>query len=170
MVAPSRWRSRPKNYTKRNQRTTDRLAGDLKFLQHRLDPTNVAGAGVGSNICRTRAEVAHTIQGRHRTTIGRHDRGRSRSGKIYRRCIGGSRQFGHEKEDDMIVQAVISLAQSLRLNVVAEGVETAEQASLLLSWGCDYCQRHHFGIPMDATAFGALLMSELQDLQRSATA
>jgi EAL domain-containing protein (putative c-di-GMP-specific phosphodiesterase class I) len=39
-----------------------------------------------------------------------------------------------------IVQAIISLAHSLRLKVVAEGVETAEQLALLREIGCDQFQ------------------------------
>jgi diguanylate cyclase len=43
-------------------------------------------------------------------------------------------------DDASIVQAIISLAHSLRLKVVAEGVETAEQLELLRELGCDQYQ------------------------------
>jgi EAL domain-containing protein (putative c-di-GMP-specific phosphodiesterase class I) len=42
--------------------------------------------------------------------------------------------------DSSIVQAIISLAHSLRLKVVAEGVETAEQLERLRELGCDQYQ------------------------------
>src|SRR5581483_6763990 len=43
-------------------------------------------------------------------------------------------------EDQSIVSSIISLAHSLRLKVVAEGVETQEQRALLRSLGCDEMQ------------------------------
>ena len=47
-------------------------------------------------------------------------------------------------DDASIVQAIISLAHSLRLKVVAEGVETPEQLDALKSMGCDQYQGYHF--------------------------
>jgi EAL domain-containing protein (putative c-di-GMP-specific phosphodiesterase class I) len=47
-----------------------------------------------------------------------------------------------------IVKSVISLAHSLRLNVVAEGVETEEQAALLLELGCDEMQGYLISPPV----------------------
>ncbi|MBI3376326.1 MAG: EAL domain-containing protein [Betaproteobacteria bacterium] len=49
-----------------------------------------------------------------------------------------------------IVQTIISLAHSLRLNVVAEGVETAEQEKLLSLFRCDEAQGFWFGRPVPA--------------------
>ena len=43
-------------------------------------------------------------------------------------------------DDKSIVRTIISLAHSLRLKVVAEGVETAEQLELLKQFGCDQYQ------------------------------
>lgn len=59
-------------------------------------------------------------------------------------------------EDLAIVQAVITLGQSLGMKVVAEGVETVEQLDVLRGLGCDYGQGYHFARPMpgeEATAF-----------------
>jgi EAL domain-containing protein (putative c-di-GMP-specific phosphodiesterase class I) len=54
-----------------------------------------------------------------------------------------------QSEDSLtIVKSVISLAHSLRLNVVAEGVETEEQAALLLKLGCDEMQGYLFSPPV----------------------
>lgn len=47
-----------------------------------------------------------------------------------------------------IVRSVISLAHALRLNVVAEGVETEEQAALLLELGCDVMQGYLISRPV----------------------
>jgi diguanylate cyclase len=51
-------------------------------------------------------------------------------------------------DDKAIVEAIISLGHSLELNIVAEGVETAEQADVLAGLGCDVFQGYHFGRPM----------------------
>jgi diguanylate cyclase len=60
-------------------------------------------------------------------------------------------------EDASIVQAIISLAHSLRLKVVAEGVETLEQLDSLKSMGCDQYQGFHFSPPLPAADTGALV-------------
>ena len=53
-----------------------------------------------------------------------------------------------EGEDSLaIVNSVISLAHSLRLTVVAEGVETEEQAALLLQLDCDQMQGYLISKP-----------------------
>jgi diguanylate cyclase len=66
-------------------------------------------------------------------------------------------------EDASIVRAIISLAHSLRLKVVAEGVETPEQLGFLRSMGCDQYQGHHFSPPLSAAAFGSLVREHLHD-------
>jgi diguanylate cyclase len=66
-------------------------------------------------------------------------------------------------EDASIVRAIISLAHSLRLKVVAEGVETPEQLGFLRSMGCDQYQGHHFSPPLSAGAFGDLVRERLHD-------
>jgi diguanylate cyclase len=60
-------------------------------------------------------------------------------------------------DDASIVQAIISLAHSLRLKVVAEGVETPEQLRSLRSMGCDQYQGFHFSPPLSVSDFVALL-------------
>lgn len=60
-------------------------------------------------------------------------------------------------DDASIVQAIVSLAHSLKLKVVAEGVETAEQLEFLKSLGCDQYQGYYFSRPLTADAFEQLL-------------
>src|SRR5450830_754108 len=62
-----------------------------------------------------------------------------------------------DSHDRSIVRTVIAMANSLDLNVIAEGVEALEQRSLLLSKGCIYFQGYLFGRPVPIEQFEALL-------------
>lgn len=55
-----------------------------------------------------------------------------------------------------ITRTIISLAHSMNLSVLAEGVETEEQLALLRRQGCDEVQGHYFGRPMSAEEFAQL--------------
>jgi diguanylate cyclase (GGDEF)-like protein len=65
-----------------------------------------------------------------------------------------------EDENTEIVRTVIMLAKSLKMKVVAEGVETAGQEALLRSLGCDAGQGYLFSKPLAAEAVEALLPRE----------
>jgi EAL domain-containing protein (putative c-di-GMP-specific phosphodiesterase class I) len=56
-----------------------------------------------------------------------------------------------------VIHAVIGLGHTLGLTVVAEGVETAEQADWLRELGCDVGQGYFFARPMTAAAFSRYL-------------
>ncbi len=58
-----------------------------------------------------------------------------------------------------IVQAMIGLAHSLGMDVVAEGVEDAGQQEILAAWGCDVAQGFHFARPMSPDAVTAFVTS-----------
>jgi len=62
-------------------------------------------------------------------------------------------EIASRPEDASIVRAIVSLAHSLRLKVVAEGVETLAQLDFLKTVGCDEYQRYHFSRPLPATEF-----------------
>lgn len=56
-----------------------------------------------------------------------------------------------------IVHTILGLARSLRVAVVAEGIETADQADRLLEMGCDYGQGYLFARPLNEAAAATLL-------------
>ena len=60
-------------------------------------------------------------------------------------------------ENFQIIQTITILAQNLGMTVVAEGVETAEQAAQLRALGCEYGQGYFFSRPVDAHAAEVLL-------------
>lgn len=73
------------------------------------------------------------------------------------------RDMLHDVNDEMIVKATIALAQSLGLEVVAEGVESQEQMAALKSQGCDIVQGYFLGSPMtreDTVKFLQILCSK----------
>jgi len=61
--------------------------------------------------------------------------------------------------DGKIVDAIIDLAGGLGFNVVAEGVETREQAEILRNSHCELLQGYLFSKPVDAAAFGQLMVA-----------
>lgn len=81
--------------------------------------------------------------------------------KIDRSFVSG---LEFNKDDAAIVGAVIGLAHNLGMQVVAEGVETPEQARLLRSMGCTLVQGYYFHRPSTAAA----VISEVA-MQREAT-
>ena len=59
----------------------------------------------------------------------------------------------------MIVRAIVAMAHSLNLLVLAEGVEQEFQRTTLIEEGCDYAQGHLFGRPMPADELAEMLQS-----------
>jgi diguanylate cyclase (GGDEF)-like protein/PAS domain S-box-containing protein len=73
------------------------------------------------------------------------------------------RAFVHDihvnRDDAAIVKAIISLANTLDLGVIAEGVETREQLEYLAALGCQEYQGYYFSRPLPAAELIALLRS-----------
>jgi diguanylate cyclase len=66
-------------------------------------------------------------------------------------------------DDASIVKAIVSLAHSLRLKVVAEGVESPAQLAFLRALGCDQYQGYHFSPPLPAGEFEQLIRDAYAD-------
>ena len=64
-------------------------------------------------------------------------------------------------DDAAITQAIIAMAHSLRLKVVAEGVETAEQLSFLRDYRCDEIQGFYFSRPQPPNDIAPLLRTNV---------
>jgi EAL domain-containing protein (putative c-di-GMP-specific phosphodiesterase class I) len=58
----------------------------------------------------------------------------------------------NNSESHEIVKTILSLGKNLRMKVVAEGVETLEQMTLLKSLGCEFAQGYLFSRPLDSAA------------------
>jgi len=74
------------------------------------------------------------------------------------------RDLTEGSEDAAIVRSIISLAESLDLEVVAEGVETVEQLRFLNQQQCHAAQGYHLAKPMPPEKFEAFLHVRSEDL------
>jgi EAL domain-containing protein (putative c-di-GMP-specific phosphodiesterase class I) len=64
---------------------------------------------------------------------------------------------GHSREDEEIVTAIIQVALALKLMVVAEGVETQQQADFLNGLGCHFAQGYLYAKPLPLVEFETLV-------------
>ncbi|MCU6792157.1 EAL domain-containing protein [Paenibacillus sp. WQ 127069] len=67
------------------------------------------------------------------------------------------RDIHHNKESQAIVKAILTIAQTLDINVIAEGVESQEQLAILQEDGCNQGQGFLFSKPLSDQDFGAYL-------------
>jgi len=70
------------------------------------------------------------------------------------------RHLPEDAEDAVIVRTIIAMAHSLGLNVIAEGVETADQLAFLRREGCDMIQGYLLGKPLPADQVTQLLSDD----------
>ncbi len=67
--------------------------------------------------------------------------------------------FISSKRGQKIVEHTIMMTKSIGLNMIAEGVETEEQAMFLMACGCDIAQGFYYAKPMSIDAFNQLMVS-----------
>ncbi len=67
----------------------------------------------------------------------------------------------HDKEDMVLIHAIIAMAHGLGLKVIAEGIETKEQWQFLQQEGCDYAQGYYFCRPLSYEGFVEWLTEKL---------
>jgi len=72
------------------------------------------------------------------------------------------REVTHNPDDAALVDAIIAMAHSLRLTVVAEGVESAAQLAYLARRRCDQIQGYYFSRPLAAAQFGQMLQDDVR--------
>jgi EAL domain-containing protein (putative c-di-GMP-specific phosphodiesterase class I) len=77
--------------------------------------------------------------------------------KIDRSFVRG---IGQDSNDTALVRAIISMAQSLHLKVMAEGVETVEQKDFLQAHGCYSAQGYYYSEAVSAEAFTEMLQKQ----------
>lgn len=66
-------------------------------------------------------------------------------------------ELGNSKDGKVFFQAIVSMAHALGMTVVAEGVETAEQLSILQTLGCNEVQGYFVSRPVTADAMAVLM-------------
>jgi EAL domain-containing protein (putative c-di-GMP-specific phosphodiesterase class I) len=72
------------------------------------------------------------------------------------------RDIGTDPDDAAIASAIIALAHTLKLTVVAEGVETADQLEFLTRHGCDRTQGYFFSRPLGVERCSELLAAPVK--------
>jgi EAL domain-containing protein (putative c-di-GMP-specific phosphodiesterase class I) len=77
------------------------------------------------------------------------------------------RDVPHDADDAAIIAGIIALAHSLRLEVVAEGVETEAQLNFLRAQHCDLLQGYYMSPPVPADQFAELIRSREAKLLRA---
>ena len=73
------------------------------------------------------------------------------------------RQISTAGDDTTIVKAVIGMARSLKLRVIAEGVETLEEVAFLRAYRCEEAQGYYFSRPVPAEQFAMLLRNGIPE-------
>jgi EAL domain-containing protein (putative c-di-GMP-specific phosphodiesterase class I) len=87
--------------------------------------------------------------------------------KVDRSFVSG---IGMEGNGSAMVRAIVALAHTLGMDVVAEGVETAEQFAELQALGCEYAQGFYFSRPVDTAAADHLIATQPWELRSLTTA
>ncbi len=76
------------------------------------------------------------------------------------------KRFDEDSKSRRIIRSIISMAKDLRLETVAEGVETTEQINFLTSCGCELAQGYYFAKPMPIKDFEVFAENHLLEIDR----
>ncbi len=113
-------------------------------------------------------EILQSVK-QHGGQVSIDDFGTGYSSLAYLRCfpidklkidMGFIRDVTTNPDDAAIVLAIINLAHSLKLDVIAEGVETAAQLNYLRRHHCDQIQGHYFSAPLTAEQATEVLLQD----------
>src|SRR5256714_560071 len=85
--------------------------------------------------------------------------------KIDRAFVSG---LGRDSEDASIVNAVASLGHALNLSIVAEGIETIEEARQVHALGCEVGQGYYFAKPMARAEVDGFLLQSIDSIDHAA--
>jgi EAL domain-containing protein (putative c-di-GMP-specific phosphodiesterase class I) len=69
-------------------------------------------------------------------------------------------RIGLDADSLEIIRTIVALAHNLGMDVVAEGVETAQQIAQLKALDCEYAQGYYFGKPTDRETAWSLIKTE----------
>ena len=72
------------------------------------------------------------------------------------------RRIGEDEKDDHLIALILGIARSMKIPVVAEGVETEEQLQLLRKLGCSLVQGFYFSRPLPASEFEEKVILKMQ--------
>lgn len=72
------------------------------------------------------------------------------------------RDITEDKSDEALVTSIITISKNLGMSVVAEGIETEQQKSLLQDFNCDFLQGYYFSKPVAVEPFEIMLSSAMQ--------
>ena len=69
-------------------------------------------------------------------------------------------EIPHSKKSMVLIESIINIAQNLDMQLIAEGVETAEQGRELIKLGCANAQGYYYSKPVDEAAAAELIRSD----------
>jgi len=121
------------------------LLHDLPWVRERLETFQLAGAQLSIDDFGTNYSSMSTLRKYHIDFL-----------KIDRSFV---RDMAADMESRTFAETIVAMGHRLGLEVIAEGVETAEQRDWLKMVGCDYAQGHLFSPPVSAQDFEHLLMA-----------
>jgi EAL domain-containing protein (putative c-di-GMP-specific phosphodiesterase class I) len=70
------------------------------------------------------------------------------------------KNINHNKNDEVIIRAILSIANDLELDVIAEGVETNDQLQFLSKYNCHEIQGYYFSKPLAAEDVSVLILND----------